>query len=133
VAKATRFSGGVRAEAMTEAQIVAWIFYSVAGASGQGPADFNGISTVADGINHAVPTHKELQSSLSWLQRVALVTQLSRRYALTGEGEAVMNSARQKANTTMSVWKELTQQMERIAKSSNQPLNAIAPKDGAPH
>jgi hypothetical protein len=50
---------------MTEAQVVAWIFYSVAGAYGQGPADFRDISMVADGINHAIPTHKELQSSLA--------------------------------------------------------------------
>lgn len=118
---------------MTEAQIVAWIFYSVAGASGPGPADFRGISTVADGINHAVPTHKELQSSLSWLQLVALVAQLDHRYALTSQGEVVMNEARQKANTTMSVWKELTAKMEHIAKSSNQPLNARRAEEPRAH
>lgn len=40
---------------MTQAQTYSWIFYAVALASQQEPADYAGIETVADGINHAAP------------------------------------------------------------------------------
>ncbi|MFN7220090.1 MAG: hypothetical protein ACK5UX_05585 [Burkholderiales bacterium] len=112
---------------MTQAQTFAWIFYAVAGASGQKPADFHGISIVADGINHAVPTHKEMQSSLSWLCREGFVAKSTQGYAVTPDGELLMKNARQKASTTMGVWKELTHQVEHIANSSNQALKS----DGA--
>jgi hypothetical protein len=33
------------------------------------PVDFKSISQIADGINHAVPTENEMQSSISWLKK----------------------------------------------------------------
>jgi hypothetical protein len=113
---------------MTEEQTVAWIFYAVAGASGQEPADFRSISMVADGINHAVPTHKELQGSLSWLHEAQLVNRASTGYMLTPQGQEVMKSAQAKSNTTMGVWKELTRQLELAARSSNNSLKTDAAK-----
>ena len=46
------------------------IFMATAIASETGPSDFNGISMIADGINHLTPTHKEIQAwfiSQGWL------------------------------------------------------------------
>jgi len=58
---------------MTDSQTIAWIFLAIALASQTEPADFDSISTIADGINHAVPTLKELQTSLIWLINNGLV------------------------------------------------------------
>jgi hypothetical protein len=113
---------------MTEAQTVAWIFYAVAGASGQSPADFRGISMVADGINHAVPTHKELQGSLSWLCRAGFIVRSTQGYAVTSDGETLMKNAQQKGSTTMGVWKELTHQVELTRRSSSNSLKRDAAK-----
>ena len=52
---------------MTEDEIYSWIFLAVGMASEIEPCNINGISMIADGINHAVPTQKELRNSLSWL------------------------------------------------------------------
>lgn len=41
-------------------------------ASEQEPANFVSISQIADGINHTVPTHKELQTCLGWLKKTGL-------------------------------------------------------------
>ena len=48
-------------------QTISWIFLSTVLASQKEPADYSSISSIADGINHSVPTDKEMQSSLSWL------------------------------------------------------------------
>jgi hypothetical protein len=58
---------------MTNEQTISWIFLSIALASQTEPTDFSGISSVADGINHAVPTQKELQTSIAWLTTNGLV------------------------------------------------------------
>ncbi|MBK6840046.1 MAG: hypothetical protein IPG90_18650 [Bacteroidetes bacterium] len=50
------------------------------------PTDMNGISSVADGINHAVPTHKELQTSIAWLIKNGLIVKQGRNYELTTRG-----------------------------------------------
>ena len=52
---------------MTNEQTISLIFLAVALASQVTPTDFQGISLIADGINHAVPSHREMQSSISWL------------------------------------------------------------------
>ena len=52
---------------MTDKQTISWILLSTVIASQKGPADFASISNIADGINHAIPTHKELQTSLTWM------------------------------------------------------------------
>ena len=52
---------------MKESKTISWIFLVTVMASQVEPAKFSDISQIADGINHAVPTHKELQSSIGWL------------------------------------------------------------------
>jgi len=45
---------------MDENTTISWILLSTALASEQQPANFESITQIADGINHAVPTHNEL-------------------------------------------------------------------------
>lgn len=93
---------------MDEARTYAWLMYALAGASQNKPANFAAISQVADGINHAVPTHKEMQSSLKWLMACGLVHKQGSGYLLTEQGSTVMASARIGHNTVSKVSASLT-------------------------
>ncbi|HLX54497.1 MAG TPA: hypothetical protein VKR58_11175 [Aquella sp.] len=72
---------------MTGDRTISWIFLSIAVASETNPADFRGISMIGDGINHAVPTVKELQTSISWLLEKGLVLRHSAKYELSEQGK----------------------------------------------
>lgn len=72
---------------MTNDKTISWIFLSLALASQTGPADFSSISSIADGIDHAIPTHKELQTSLTWLTNNRLVIKIGNKYSLTDLGK----------------------------------------------
>jgi len=93
---------------MDEARICAWLMYALAGASQNEPANFAAISQVADGISHAVPTHKEMQSSQKWLMAYGLAQKQGSGYLLTEKGAAVMASARAEHSTVSKVWASLT-------------------------
>ena len=69
---------------MTEGQTRSWIFLATAMASQAEPADYDSISNIADGINRAVPTHKEIQTSLTWLTKNDLVF---KREQISADGE----------------------------------------------
>ena len=106
---------------MDHATTVSWIFYAVEKATGSGPADHRDISLLADGINHAVPTHKELQSSLTWLSNAGLVSKSSGGYFLTLSGKSLFTESSSKFYTIMKVWASLTLAIERIEKDSSNP------------
>ncbi len=72
---------------MTDKQTISWIFLPTALATNTKPTNINGISSVADGINHAVPTQKELQTSISWLIRNELIIKQGKNYELTSKGK----------------------------------------------
>ena len=61
-------------------QTISWILLSTALASAHQPANFESISQIADGINHSVPTHKELQTSLTWLTKYGFVEKSGKKY-----------------------------------------------------
>ena len=103
---------------MNDARTVSWILYALEMATGKGPADFQAISSVADGINHAVPTHKELQASLTWLSNAGLVEKSSSGYFLTSGGEVLIEDSRKEFNTIMKVWASLTQAIEHLERGS---------------
>lgn len=92
---------------MTEQQTISWIFLATALASQTGPADFNSISTIADGINHAVPTQKELQMSLTWLTNRGLVAKIGSKYSLTAKGKSDYNQVSGKSTAFSTIWKKL--------------------------
>lgn len=91
---------------MTDAATIAWIFYSLRLASATAPAKFNAISQVADGLNHAVPTHRELQGSLSWLSDAGLVAKQSGGYSLSTSGLQMFSDI--EATTASQVLHQLT-------------------------
>lgn len=91
-----------------DARTIAWIFYSVALATQREPANFNAISRIADGINHAVPTHQEMQKSLKWLCMNELVAKGATGYTLTEKGSVKIALARTAATTASDVMKLLT-------------------------
>ena len=68
---------------MTYRQTISWIFYAVAIASQEKPADVKGISMIADGVNHAVSTQKELNLAIAWLLKTQLIKEERKKYALT--------------------------------------------------
>ncbi len=92
---------------MTEGQRTSWIFLSTAIASQTEPADYDSISKIADGINHAAPTHKELQASLTWLTKRELVTKSGTKYRLTAKGQLDYDTASQQTSTLMKIWDNL--------------------------
>lgn len=96
-----------------EATTISWIYLSLAIASQTAAADFRGISMIADGINHAVPTHQELQSSLSWLLKNELVTKKGNKYILASKGRKDYSLASEETNTLLKIWAN----MEEIIKS----------------
>ena len=71
------------------------------------PADFAGISSIADGINHAVPSHKELQTSISWLTNNGLIIKQGKKYQLTDKGKLEYESASKKTNLLLEIWKNI--------------------------
>jgi len=92
---------------MTDNQTVSWIFLATAMASQKEPADFNSISNIADGINHAVPTHKELQSSLTWLTGNGLVKKNGSKYSLTDKGRIDYETALRQTSTLLKIWNNI--------------------------
>ncbi len=104
-------------------QTISWILLSTAFASAQEHATFESISKIADGINHAVPTHKELQTSLSWLTKKGFVEKKGKKYHLSNEGIELIGRAKSRTNNIiMNIWDELTKEIENTkAQSSRRP------------
>ncbi len=92
---------------MTEIQTISWIFLATALATNIKPTDINGISSVADGINHAVPTQKELQTSIFWLTNKELIIKQGRNYELTSKGKLEYKTASKNIQTLMKIWKNI--------------------------
>ena len=100
---------------MTDIQTISWIFLATALATNTKPTDINGISSVADGINHAVPTQKELQTSISWLTRNELIFKQGKNYELTSKGKSEYETASSKTKTLMKIWENLEQNFNKYA------------------
>ena len=102
---------------MTDIQTISWIFLATALATNTKPTDINGISSVADGINHAVPTQKELQTSISWLLRNELIIKQGKNYELTLKGISEYETASSKTKTLMNIWENLELNFSNYAKN----------------
>jgi len=97
---------------MTLFQTYSWLFYALALASGKGPAKYKDIEQAADGINHAIPTQKEIRKSLAWLSDKGLVIKEGKTYFLSGDGNTLLNRLSSNVNTTMGVWKNIERYFE---------------------
>lgn len=111
---------------MSDSRTVAWILLSVELASGNDPANYRSISSVADGINHAVPTQRELQCSLSWLVRAGLVLKTGSHYSISPDGKSFIAEYRQAHDTLFKLWAALTQAIGDMDKSSGNPLLSVS-------
>ncbi len=85
---------------MTDAQTFSWILLSV---YEQG-STLRQISETADAINHAVPTHREMETSLRWLQERGLVREDCGRFVLTDTGTAFLSRLRSPTRPIMQTW-----------------------------
>ncbi|MEL7586495.1 MAG: hypothetical protein AAGU19_07240 [Prolixibacteraceae bacterium] len=92
---------------MTDEQAISWVFLAIALATNTKSSDINGISSVADGINHAVPTQKELQISISWLTKKGLIIKKGKRYELTTNGKFEYETASKNTDKLLAIWKNL--------------------------
>ena len=100
---------------MKETETISWIFTAIAIASKTEPTDFKGISMIADGINHAVPTHKEMQSSISWLSKKELVSKVGKKYILTSKGKEDYEIASKRTKTILKIWDNMEQMIKNYA------------------
>ncbi len=92
---------------MNDYQIISWIFLSVALASQKEPTDYNGISIIADGINHSIPNEKEIRQSIIYLLNNNLISQIGKKYILSDEGNLLYQKAREGKKPLLSIWKHL--------------------------
>ncbi|MBK0404127.1 hypothetical protein I5M27_14120 [Adhaeribacter sp. BT258] len=99
---------------MNEEQITSWIFLALALASQTKPTDINGISMVADGINHAVPTQEQLQASISWLTNHDLIEKAGNKFKLTEKGKLLSERASNETNILLAVWKNLELEIKNL-------------------
>jgi hypothetical protein len=95
---------------MTEGQIHAWILLSVP----DDPGTLQDIIAMADGINHAIPSHHELQTSLGWLQARGLVRKDGRRFGLTEAGSQLLSRLRSPGRPPMQTWDLLAAELEAM-------------------
>lgn len=100
---------------MTHDETVAWIFLSTALATRTEPTNMIGISMVADGINHAVPTQKEFQTSFSWLTKNGLVEKKGKKYSLTADGKTEFDKASQNTGNLLEIWQNLEKEIKNYA------------------
>jgi predicted transcriptional regulator len=92
---------------MTKSKQYAWIFLSV----GESASGLDEIIGAADGINHAIPTHKELQESLGWLIENGLIHKAGKKYFLTDAGKAIrVTNCRR---TWMGTWDAVAKKLEK--------------------
>jgi len=92
---------------MDDIKTISWIFLAISLASEVSPAKLDSIATVADGINHAVPTQKELQYSMRWLTTKNLVVKESGKYFLSEDGKKLLKQAKSESELLLSIWKNV--------------------------
>ncbi|MGD9639606.1 MAG: hypothetical protein AB7U85_11245 [Alphaproteobacteria bacterium] len=62
---------------------------------------------IADGINHSVPTEKELRTSLSWLINEGLILKKGRKYKLSEKGMTIYEEASKHTTLLLKIWDNL--------------------------
>lgn len=99
---------------MTESKITSWIFLATALASQKEPVDLNAISMVADGINHLVPTEKELRTSLTWLLNEGLISKQGKKYTLTTIGRTKYEDATRTTKVLFKIWDIIDEELQKL-------------------
>ncbi|WP_309387902.1 hypothetical protein, partial [Cerasicoccus frondis] len=108
---------------MTEAQIYSWIFYAASAVGAEKGVKHREIESVADGINHAVPTQKEISSSMKWLESKGLLRKEGKKVLLTDVGKELATRLKEKPGGVMKVWERITKEFEHLGADNQVNLN----------
>ena len=100
---------------MTESQIYTWIFLTLS----EEPASLQDIIGSADAINHAIPTHQELQSAFGWLMAQGLVRKDGKKYAHTPEGAVLRKKSVGPKMTIRESWAAVEKKFEKMVGGSS--------------
>jgi hypothetical protein len=117
------FSLGITTR-MTESQTIAWILLCVP----DKPGTLQNIIAMADAINHAIPTHRELQTSLGWLQARGLVSKQGRCYSVTEIGSQLLSRLRSPNRPMMKTWDLVSAELQKMI-GSPAPLDDVTPEE----
>jgi hypothetical protein len=98
---------------MREGEIISWIFLAIAMGSKNEPINIKGISQIADGINHAIPTPKEFELALRFLIDNGLIEKVGKKFTLTKKGIIQYNFATMNTNITLNIWRNLERQLAK--------------------
>lgn len=99
---------------MSSEMVNSWIFLAVAMASQKSPTPLDGIIGVADGINHAIPTHKELQNAFGWLSKQGLILKKGKKYQLTEKGLILYKEANEKSKSIFGLRDYLENEFSKL-------------------
>jgi hypothetical protein len=108
---------------MTEAQTYSWIFYSASAVAQEEAVKIREIESVADGINHAIPTQKELSNSIKWLQSKCLISKQGKKVILTDEGRSFASEITGKPGSTLKTWNRITSAFQKLGADNTTNLN----------
>ena len=108
---------------MTEAQTYSWIFYSTSAIAQKEAVKIREIESVADAINHAIPSQKEISSSIKWLQSKSLISREGKKVILTDEGKSFASEITSKPGSTMKTWDRITMAFQKLGADNTTNLN----------
>ena len=97
---------------MKESTTISWIFLAIALASQEKAASTKEISKIADGINHAIPTEKEIGVSISWLIKNDFIIKKESKYKLSKNGFINYHFASLKTTILVEIWRNLERQIK---------------------
>lgn len=93
---------------MKESEVTSWIFLSIALGTEKSAISYKDIIMIADGINHAVPNHNEIQSSIKFLLNKGYITKSRNKYSLTEIGKKIFDQESTDQRPILEILKNLT-------------------------
>ncbi|MDQ3321302.1 MAG: hypothetical protein M3525_02405 [Acidobacteriota bacterium] len=104
---------------MSNEKTNSWIFLAVGIATAESSSKLREIVLIADGINHAVPTQKELQIAFKWLSKQHLVLKERSKYRVTETGLYLFEKAKAKSNLILQQWKYIEEHFLNLSNKNN--------------
>jgi hypothetical protein len=104
---------------MTETETFAWILLSVP----DSPGTLQDIIATADCMFRAIPTHRELRTSLGWLKARGLVRKSRRRFCTTDAGSQLVARLSRPHRPILKIWELVTQELEPLGEEPAAPEN----------
>jgi len=93
----------------------AWIFLSAGTGGDPTPVTFRSVLGVADGINHAVPTHKELQTAFKWLTSHGFMKKVGKGFTITEDGSSLLAEAGSRSDNIFDHLKYIEKRFGKIS------------------